>query len=121
MAIIIIIIIIIIIKIVHEVLWPACEAIPESTRATDLIRSSSSSDGITGESACSVQQLQSVSEWVDGQTEWGNVTLSLLVVLMRSQEQPMKMDDERMQLTSSAAGTPAILIRKVTTFSHQLY
>jgi len=26
-----------------------------------------------------------------------------------------KMDDERMQLTSSAAGTPAILIRKVTT------
>jgi len=63
-----IIIIIIIIKIVHEVLWPACEAIPESTRATDLIRSSSSSDGITGESACSVQQL--VSQRVSRRSDW---------------------------------------------------
>jgi len=37
---------------------------------------------------------------------------------MRSKEQATAMDDERMQLTASAGGTPAILIRKVTTLEH---
>jgi len=38
-----------------------------------------------------------------------------VLVMRRTGEQLATMDDERMQLTSSAGGTPAILIRKVMT------
>jgi len=81
-------------------------------------RSSSSSSSQS--QSPSVRQLRYVSAFIARrQIDW--VALSRLVLLTRNKRRPTAMDDERMQLTSSAAGTPAILIRKVTTLNHHLH